>query len=143
MNRSFRFVAVACVVFTLAMSGCTKEQMTADLLYGTWKLDSQMDNSGNPQTPPSGTTIEFLRTFYACNTKENTSCPGSTKTTTVNNILGSAVTTIDGGEFNYSVFGKTQLLIGGTYYEIGAIKKKSLSIHPVEHPLATSNYSKQ
>lgn len=142
MKTTVRFFAVVCIAFSIGLSGCTKEQMTINLLYGSWKLDSQLDNAGNPDLPPSNTTVEQIRTFYRCDNKENTSCPGSTKTTTVTNIGGSSITTIDGSQFSYSVFGKSQLLIGGTYYEIESVKGKALSIHPAEHPLATSTYSK-
>ncbi len=142
MKKSLRFFAVVCIVLSIGLSSCTKEQMTINLLYGSWKLDSQLDNAGNPDLPPSNTTVEFIRTFYRCDNKQNTSCPGTTKTTTVSTLGGSTITTIDGSSFSYSVFGKSQLVIGGTYYEIESVKGKTLSIHPAEHPLATSTYSK-
>lgn len=142
MKKPLLFLSVVCMV-TVMISSCTKEQMTINLLYGTWKLDSQLDNGGVEVALPSGTSVEFMRTFYRCDNKENTSCTGSTTSTTVSNVGGSTVTTIDGKSFSYSVFGKTQLMMGGTLYEINKAKGKDLVISPVEHPMATSTYSKQ
>jgi hypothetical protein len=142
MKNKFLLFAILGITISATMTSCTKEQMTINLLYGTWKLDSQLENNGTPVTYNNGTSVEEFRTFYRCDNKQSNSCVGATKTTTVATIGGSTVTTIDGRDFSYSVFDNSQLIINGTLYEIESVKKGSLSFHPVEHPLATSTYSK-
>jgi hypothetical protein len=140
MKKTLLFLIAVCFTLTLTMSSCTKERMALNLLYGTWKLDSRLDNNGVAE--PLGFGIlsqEELLTFYRCSDKENEACTGSSKTTTVTSFGSS----INPGTFNYRVFKKTQIIIDNTYYEIDELKKKSFVVHPVNEPLAKETYSKQ
>lgn len=142
MKKSYLFLTVICFVMTVTMSSCTKERIMLDLLYGTWHLDSQLDDDGVLVVYPAGMTVEEISTFFRCSDKENEPCTGTTKTTTTVVAGGTTTTGINSSSFSYRVFQKSQLLIGGTVYEISEIKKKSLVIHEVEEPLATKTYSK-
>lgn len=143
MKKTFLYVVAMGVVMTLSLSSCTKEQKSLGLLYGTWRLDSYLDSDGLPPATTPGFTQERLMTFFRCNGKDNTNCTGTSKTTTTTTILGSTTTSISGGDFQYSVFENSQILIDGNYWEIETIKKKELVVHPVQSPKATYTYSKQ
>jgi hypothetical protein len=143
MKKTILYLTAVCFTVTLTMSSCTKERIALDLLYGTWRLDSEKDEDGILiGLNPGVTSVEQLSTFYRCSDKQNESCTGSSKTTTVYTNNGTTTTTINTGTFSYRVFQKTQLLINGDVYEIDELKKKDLVIHPVENPLATHTLSK-
>lgn len=141
MKKSLLYFALACVFFSF--SACTKEQMSLNMLYGTWRLTSELGDDGTLVTFPSYYTREILVTFYLCNDKDLEDCQGTQKTTGVNSTPVPPITTIAATTFNYSVFGKSQLVWGSTVYEIEKISKKELVIHDVEHPLATKTYEKE
>jgi hypothetical protein len=141
MKKTFFYLTVICFTLSLTMSSCTKEQQALNLLYGTWRLDSQLDDDGDLIQANPDFRVESLTTFYRCNGKENEECTGTYKSTTTP-TTGSATPFINAGDFTYTVFAKEQLLMAGSYYEIEEIKKKSLIIHPVNSPKASRTYSK-
>lgn len=124
------------IMFTI--SSCTKEQLALAILYGGWRLDSQLDDQGILITPPSGTTQENIITFFRCNSNDNQLCLGTSKTTTTVTGFPANIYCFD---FYYMVYQKTQLVMGGDCYEIEEITKKTLRIHPCDEPLATRTYS--
>ena len=143
MKKTLLYLTAICFTLTLTMSSCTKERIALNLLYGTWRLDSELDEDG--VLIPLGTGItsrEELSTFYRCSEKENEACTGSSKTTVVTTNGGASTTVIYPGSFTYRVFQKDQLIINGTYYEIDELKKKDMRVHPVDKPRAISTFSK-
>jgi hypothetical protein len=140
-------LGIAAIAFMLIFSGCSKEQQLLNILNGDWKLETAKDSKGDIMVFTSLSTLSYeqITTFFDCNTKDNDPCTGTTKTTRVvlNSFDNTQNTVIDSKTFSYQVHDKSTLVIDGQVFAIDAVSKKSLTIHPVEQPLATSEYSKQ
>lgn len=145
MKKTILPVIAIAAFMAFTISSCTKEQTFLNLLYGTWHLDSELDEDGIPVviTSPIVVSSDLIYTFFACNDKEEENCHGSYKSTTTYTASSGFTPSISAGDFSFRVFGKTQLLLDGDYWEVESIDKKTLSIHPAEKPRATHTFSKQ
>jgi hypothetical protein len=144
MRKSILYSVIAAFVFTF--SSCSKEGTTLANLHGTWRLTSQLDNDGLPVDPITGHTYEYLVTFFLCDKQDQDDCYTNTKVTDTYTSGSTTSTTISSNSSSYAVFGKTQLLWSDGFndnWEIETITKKSLVIHPTDHPKATRTYEKQ
>lgn len=142
MKKTVLYFTAICFL-TLTMSSCTKERAALDLLYGSWVLQSELDEDGIPIVLGVGVSREEITTFYRCSDKDNDACTGSTKTTITDTNGGSTQIDVYSDNFSYEVFQKEQITIDGEAFEITELKKKDFALHPVRYSKAVRTYSKQ
>ena len=110
MKKTFLPVLVIAAFISLTIASCTKEQTLLDLLYGTWKYESSLNSNG--VLIPLGTDVisyDGVFNFYKCYDKTEEFCTGTYKATTTYTAISGLPTDISTGDFNYRVFGKTQI----------------------------------